>query len=173
MAAGISATEEAVPDAHANAQKQQVTQTDETSCAGPAADGLTDPAAENNIEPADMTANDPAILSRSGSAAKGNLGPANGQPDAALLFNATEATAVSEEDKVAACERQLQEKIARVKQLFSGFQLPEVEVFRSAPEHYRLRCVLGTFNPKTRAVHLATCLIGATAELRLTSGRSC
>ena len=36
-------------------------------------------------------------------------------------------------------EEQLQEKIQGLKQLFSGFSIPEVEVFRSQPINYRMR----------------------------------
>ncbi len=36
-------------------------------------------------------------------------------------------------------EQQLSEKLTRLKQDFADFNLPEVEIFRSAPDHYRLR----------------------------------
>jgi tRNA/tmRNA/rRNA uracil-C5-methylase (TrmA/RlmC/RlmD family) len=36
-------------------------------------------------------------------------------------------------------EEQLQEKILGLKQLFSGFNIPEIEVFRSQPINYRMR----------------------------------
>lgn len=43
-------------------------------------------------------------------------------------------------------EAQLQAKVQRVRELFSEFQLPEIQVHRSAPIHYRqraeFRCVL-------------------------------
>ncbi len=39
-------------------------------------------------------------------------------------------------------EAQLAGKVERVRQLFSDFQLPEVEIFRSSPDHYRLRCTV-------------------------------
>lgn len=42
-------------------------------------------------------------------------------------------------DALAACERQLQEKVAHVRGLFSDFQLPQLEIYRSDPDHYRLR----------------------------------
>ncbi|WIA33205.1 hypothetical protein OEZ86_006351 [Tetradesmus obliquus] len=36
-------------------------------------------------------------------------------------------------------DQQLQAKLAHVRELFAGQQLPEVEVFRSSPEHFRMR----------------------------------
>lgn len=36
-------------------------------------------------------------------------------------------------------EEQLQGKISRVRELFEGQKLPEIEVFRSSPEHFRMR----------------------------------
>ncbi|MEX2321154.1 MAG: tRNA (uridine(54)-C5)-methyltransferase TrmA, partial [Saccharospirillum sp.] len=36
-------------------------------------------------------------------------------------------------------ETQLAEKVERLKTLFAGIELPEPEVFRSEPSHYRMR----------------------------------
>jgi tRNA (uracil-5-)-methyltransferase len=36
-------------------------------------------------------------------------------------------------------DQQLQAKLAHVRELFAGQQLPEIEVFRSSPEHFRMR----------------------------------
>jgi hypothetical protein len=72
--------------------------------------------------------------------------PCNEDPSQTTTAPHTAAAAQSEEDKVAACESQLQEKITHVEKLFSEFQLPDMEVFRSAPEHYRLRYVLIWWN---------------------------
>lgn len=36
-------------------------------------------------------------------------------------------------------EELLQDKLCRLKELFQGFKLPEVEVFRSKPSHFRMR----------------------------------
>ena len=60
----------------------------------------------------------------------------NGMPTAAQP--ATEARAA---DGCSAYETQLAGKVAHVRTLFTGFQLPELEIFRSAPDHYRLRYV--------------------------------
>lgn len=38
-------------------------------------------------------------------------------------------------------EAQLQQKVERVQALFSSWTLPELQVFRSPAEHYRMRCV--------------------------------
>ena len=38
---------------------------------------------------------------------------------------------------------QLEHKISRVKELFKGFQLPDLETFESERSHYRMRCVGG------------------------------
>jgi tRNA (Uracil-5-)-methyltransferase len=38
-----------------------------------------------------------------------------------------------------AYEQQLAAKVAHVRELFNDFALPELEIFRSAPNHYRLR----------------------------------
>ena len=38
-------------------------------------------------------------------------------------------------------EAQLQRKVAHVQTLFSGWTMPELQVFRSPAEHYRMRCV--------------------------------
>lgn len=138
---GTSASEAATPDAQANLPQQDIETADEARSTEPAADSLADPAAANTIETAAVKA-DGSSVSPSGAAVERKLESANEQPDASLPAETTETTAVSEEEKVAACERQLQQKISHVKQLFSGFQLPEVEVFRSAPEHYRLRWAL-------------------------------
>jgi tRNA (Uracil-5-)-methyltransferase len=60
----------------------------------------------------------------------------NGVPTAA--HPAAEARAA---DGCSAYETQLAGKVAHVRALFTDFQLPELEIFRSAPDHYRLRCV--------------------------------
>jgi tRNA (Uracil-5-)-methyltransferase len=59
---------------------------------------------------------------------------ANGVPSAELL--AGEAHAV---DSGSAYEQQLAGKIAHVRALFTDFTLPQLQIFRSAPDHYRLR----------------------------------
>jgi tRNA (Uracil-5-)-methyltransferase len=60
----------------------------------------------------------------------------NGVPTAAQP--ATEARAA---DGCTAYETQLADKVAHVRALFTDFQLPELEIFRSAPDHSRLRYV--------------------------------
>lgn len=57
--------------------------------------------------------------------------PAAGPP-------ASEARAA---DGCSAYETQLADKVAHVRTLFTDFQLPELEIFRSVPDHYRLRYV--------------------------------
>jgi tRNA (Uracil-5-)-methyltransferase len=57
--------------------------------------------------------------------------PAAGPP-------ASEARAA---DGCSAYETQLAAKVAHVRTLFTDFQLPELDIFRSAPDHYRLRYV--------------------------------
>ena len=73
-----------------------------------------------------------------GAAASG--APAGQEGAAELRSQATAAgTEGGVADAVAACERQLQEKVAHVTELFSDFQLPKLEIYRSDPDHYRLR----------------------------------
>ncbi len=73
-----------------------------------------------------------------------------GQEDAAGISSQAAAAALSSQaaaagpegdaaDAVAACERQLQEKVAHVRELFSDFQLPKLVIYRSDPDHHRLR----------------------------------
>ena len=58
----------------------------------------------------------------------------NGVPTAGPPANAARAA-----DGCSAYETQLADKVAHVRALFTDFQLPELEIFRSAPDHYRLR----------------------------------
>ena len=36
-------------------------------------------------------------------------------------------------------EQQLQQKVGRIKSLFSGWSMPDLQVFSSPQEHYRMR----------------------------------
>lgn len=83
--------------------------------------------------------------------------PCNEDPSQTTTAPHTAAAAAtaapSEEEKAAACESQLQAKITHVKQLFSKFQLPDMEVFRSAPEHYRLRAEFRIWHDRKEVSH--------------------
>lgn len=48
-------------------------------------------------------------------------------------------------------ERQLADKLDELKRDFARFKLPEIEVFRSAPEHYRLRAEFKIWHDQDRA----------------------
>lgn len=54
---------------------------------------------------------------------------------------AAEAAAAGTADSSATYEQQLTGKVVHVRQLFSDFELPELEIHRSSPDHYRLRCL--------------------------------
>lgn len=68
--------------------------------------------------------------------------------DAALPAAVADAGATAAEadatatDSSSAYEQQLAAKVAHVQQLFSDFEMPDFEIHRSSPDHYRLRYAL-------------------------------
>ncbi len=51
-------------------------------------------------------------------------------------------------------------QVARVRSLFGDIPLPDIEVFESPPEHYRMRCV-GMLGMVLSIVHLKLVMVSA------------
>lgn len=102
--------------------------------AGDAAEAGPDSAA---AESATASGNAPAEKA----GAEVQVSPAAAGEDTQQAASGKAGTAAVEEavDPVLACEQQLEKKITRIRELFPGFKLPELEIHRSAPHHYRLR----------------------------------
>jgi len=117
--------------------------------AGDAAEAGPDSAA---AESATASGNAPAEKA----GAEVQVSPAAAGEDTQQAASGKAGTAAVEEavDPVLACEQQLEKKITRIRELFPGFKLPELEIHRSAPHHYRLRAEFRVWHEDAEAYYI-------------------